>query len=415
MDYLDMIKAIPPHRYALMEDSVCYTYKTLAQEAVHLRKSLPAAPGVSIIPIQESSVYRQLVSFIAYSGTSGIPVIIPPDMKHPPGIHSSGSIPKGACMGVLTSGSTGDPSIWFRSFESWNSFFPIQNSIFGVNSQTRMFVHGSLAFTGNLNMCLALLSEGAVIITCTPVHPPSWRRMIQDSPADAIYMIPSKLRLLGLAAGQPLPGVKIILSGSQSLGFKDIKQLKHAYPQSRCFLYYGASELSYVSYLTDLEMDDDPSCIGRPFPGVQVMIWESELYVDTPYLALGLASPCSVGDLGYIDGKGYLHYVGRKDNVYNIHGRKISALKVENALLSLDEVLDAAVAMEGDVLTACVVLSPSGSLIAPNQVPSFLMTALREYLEIYELPRRILCKKELKKNSSGKTTLSTSVPSMEIC
>lgn len=373
MDYLDILKTVPSHKTALIEDSVCYTYETLVQDAENLRQSSPAADGVSISLIQEASVYRQLITFLAYSGTGRIPVIVPHDIKHLPDSYRTSPAPQGAYMGVLTSGSTGIPSIWFRSFESWHSFFPIQNSIFEVTSRTRMFVHGSLAFTGNLNMCLALLSAGATIVTSAPVHPPFWNHIIRDNLADAIYMIPSKLRLLALTAVQPLPQVKTILSGSQSLGLKDIKQIKLAFPQSRCLLYYGASELSYVSYLTDVEMKDDPSCIGKPFPGVQVSIVNDEIYVDTPYLALGLTPPCSVGDLGFIDGSGFLHFAGRKDNVYNIHGRKVSALKIENALQSMDEVLEAAVTMEGNILTAHVVMSPSGSYITQNEAPAFLM------------------------------------------
>ncbi len=73
--------------------------------------------------------------------------------------------------------------------------------------------------------------------------------------------------------------------------------LKAAYPDSCCFLYYGASELSYVTWLTDQEMNDNPACIGKPFPGVDVTLRNGEIYVDTPYSAIGITGPYSVGDM----------------------------------------------------------------------------------------------------------------------
>ena len=65
-------------------------------------------------------------------------------------------------------------------------------------------------------------------------------------------------------------------------------------------------------------MNDNPACIGKPFPGVDVTLCNGEIYVDTPYSAIGITGPYSVGDTGYMDRDGYLYFNGRKDNVYNI-------------------------------------------------------------------------------------------------
>ena len=157
MDYLEMLKSIPSHRPALIEDSVHYTYGDLVRDAGQwtndtavLHTSGPTSP----VWIQSDSVYSQLVSFLACTHTGRVPVILPPDNRHPPVLSSGIAIPDHACMGVLTSGTTGIPRLWFRSFESWYDFFPVQNQIFGISEDTRMFVHGSLAFTGNLNLYL---------------------------------------------------------------------------------------------------------------------------------------------------------------------------------------------------------------------------------------------------------------------
>ena len=85
----------------------------------------------------------------------------------------------------------------------------------------------------------------------------------------------------------------------------------------------------------------------QPFQrGKHYVVCNGEIYVDTPYSAIGITGPYSVGDTGYMDRDGYLYFNGRKDNVYNIHGRKVSAVKIENALNSLPQVQEAAVIFE---------------------------------------------------------------------
>ncbi|MCC2876903.1 AMP-binding protein [Lachnoclostridium pacaense] len=433
MNYLEMLRAVPPHRTALIEDSRQYTYGEMVMDAQRCsdellshqkadkngtaKKQSTATAAVSYqagLPllawIKSPSVYTQLICFLACGQIGRIPVILPPDMRHPPSIPSGSSIPDRACMGVLTSGTTGNPRLLFRTFESWHGFFPVQNSIFGVDRNTRMFVHGSLAFTGNLNMYLALLSEGAALITCSAVHPPAWNGSISLNQANAIYLIPSKLRLLSRTSPGPADYVKAILTGSQSMDLKDMHGLKQAFPQSRCILYYGASELSYVSYLCGNEMTGNPACVGRPFPGVHITIQDGEIMADTPYRALGVRTPASAGDIGYLDSHGFLYLLGRRDNVYNIHGRKIPAALVEHALTDLDEISEAAVVLEHGSLTAYVVLNPAfHSMDAPKPSPDLsrrLMGRLQETLEYYQLPRRIRFLDSIPKNSSGKPILS---------
>ncbi|MGI6075843.1 MAG: AMP-binding protein [Pyramidobacter sp.] len=404
VDYLSLIQSIPAHRTALIEDGRVYTYGALADEARRLRSLSPEPAGPSVAWIRAATVYDQLVRFLALSGTSRVPVVVPADMKGVPEFHATGDVPAGACMGVLTSGSTGQPKLWFRTLESWASFFPVQNEIFGMTARTRLFAQGSLAFTGNLNLYLSLLSLGASVITVSRVNPSAWRREMELHHADALYLIPCKLRLLAKYAAHSNPDVKTILAGSESLGRRDLASLKAAYPNSRCFLYYGASELSYVTWLTDEEMNDNPACVGRPFPGVDVTLRNGEIYVDTPYSAMGITGPYSVGDTGFMDCNGYLYFTGRKDNVFNIHGRKVSSAKVENALNALPQIQEAAVVFQNGALRAHVLLSePDRSVQNAAALRRSIKRALSDDLESWEIPREILFHEKLPKNDSGKT------------
>ena len=82
------------------------------------------------------------------------------------------------CMAVMTSGTTGIPKIYFRTCESWAGFFGVQNKIFQVTKDIRLFTQGSLAFTGNLNLYLAQFYAGGTVIAQETFWPKSWQQAI---------------------------------------------------------------------------------------------------------------------------------------------------------------------------------------------------------------------------------------------
>lgn len=67
MDYLTLIAQQKQDKLALIEDEEEYTYAGLAQAARELRSK--ADFGAPAIFIHENSIARQLISFLAYSGT----------------------------------------------------------------------------------------------------------------------------------------------------------------------------------------------------------------------------------------------------------------------------------------------------------------------------------------------------------
>ena len=83
-DYLSLIQSIPPHRTALVENGRFYTYGMLTREACRIRSLTPEPSVPSAAWIRAASVHGQLVQFLALSGTSHIPVIVPADMKYVP-------------------------------------------------------------------------------------------------------------------------------------------------------------------------------------------------------------------------------------------------------------------------------------------------------------------------------------------
>ena len=122
-------------------------------------------------------------------------------------------------------------------------------------------------------------------------------------------------------------------------------------------MYYGASELNYISYVTDENMNTKRNLIGKPFPKVDVSVKDGEIYVTNDFHVYGVKCPFSLKDRGYFDDDGNLYFEGRSDDIVGIRGEKgFKGEKLEAAICEYDNVSEAAVVLEKekDILTAYV-------------------------------------------------------------
>ncbi len=395
MDYLEMVASQPTEKLALADDGREYTYGQLAEIACGIRDNADLREPVKFI--HEASIARQLLCFLAYSGTSVVPIIAT-DASRKQIFDCSNITPK-ACMGVMTSGSTGKSKLLWRSYESWADFFPEQNRIFGIDKNTVIFCQGSLAFTGNLSIYAGVLAAGGSIVATERFRPRHWLQRMKDYEVNTIYLIPSKLLLLPKFMTQPDYLTRSIISGSQPMGLQEANKLAAVFPKAELTLYYGASELNYITYIKGSDMTYDRTIIGKPFAGVKVDVRQEEIFIDTPYHVEGIELPFSLKDRGYFDAQGRLHFLGRTDDICSVNGRKVSAVKVAAALTELAQIEEAAVlslhADDADILTAFV-----GA--AREYSKQQLIRMLRDKLEDYEMPKQFIFMRRLPRNESGK-------------
>ena len=394
-DYLAMLAAQPQEKLALVDDATSFTYGQLVAAASKLRERADfSQPAVFI---HEDTIAQQLLQFVAYSGTATRPIIATELSRNQH--FDVGQIPSKACMGVMTSGSTGKSKLLWRDYHSWADFFPEQNRIFGVDEATIIFCQGSLAFTGNLNIYMGVLAAGGTLIVTEKFRPRHWLQLMEQYAVNTIYLIPSKLMLLPKLMSVPNEQLRHIISGSQTMGRQEADKLLAVFPNTEITLYYGASELNYITYIKDKDMTDDRTVIGQPFAGVGITIKNEEIFIDTPYHVEGIALPFSLKDRGYVDERGWLHFLGRTDDICNVNGRKVSSVKVTTALNDIEGVVEAAVLSrhiaDADVLVAFVASTTS-------YTKQELVRRLRERLEDYELPKQFIFLEQLPRNESGK-------------
>ena len=394
-DYLAMLAAQPQEKLALVDDATSFTYGQLVAAASKLRERADfSQPAVFI---HEDTIAQQLLQFVAYSGTATRPIIATELSRNQH--FDVGQVPPKACMGVMTSGSTGKSKLLWRDYHSWADFFPEQNRIFGVDEATIIFCQGSLAFTGNLNIYMGVLAAGGTLIVTEKFRPRHWLQLMEQYAVNTIYLIPSKLMLLPKFMSVPNEQLRHIISGSQTMGRQEADKLLAVFPKAEITLYYGASELNYITYIKDKDMTDDRTVIGQPFAGVGISINNEEIFIDTPYHVENITLPFSLKDRGYVDERGWLHFLGRTDDICNVNGRKVSSVKVTTALNDIEGVVEAAVLSrhiaDADVLVAFVASTTS-------YTKQELVRRLRERLEDYELPKQFIFLEQLPRNESGK-------------
>lgn len=325
----------------------------------------------------------RLKKFFAAQKSGKIPVLLHDEMKIPdvrknfPGAND--------VIGVFTGGTTGTPKILYRTYESWANFFPTQNEIFKVGECDKIFLQGNLSFTGNLNSLLAALYAGATVITCEKFLPGICEKLIER--ATVIYLVPAKLRLL--TGGKPVENISSIFSGSQILTANQSAALQKKFPNAEIFLYYGASEVGYVSYkkISPANIDDVKN-MGKIFPGVNVEISGGKIYVDCDFCISGIETPYTVGDFGHFNSSGDLIFEGRGTNFINRGGVKIFAGDIETKLMTIPGVEEVAVEKfsdegRGEDFKIYVVGKPE------------LKKIIRRSLKNSEMPREIIFVKKI--------------------
>jgi malonyl-CoA/methylmalonyl-CoA synthetase len=139
-------------------------------------------------------------------------------------------------------------------------------------------------------------------------------------------------------------------------------------------------------------------------PNVFAGYWQDEEKTRAEFTADGWFK---TGDVGRIDGKGYVHIVGRAKDLVISGGYNVYPKEVETELDALDGVLESAVFGVphpdfGEGVTAAVV-PKRGAVLAEHE----LIDSIKTRLARYKVPKRIVLIDELPRNAMGKVQKNT--------
>jgi long-chain acyl-CoA synthetase len=187
--------------------------------------------------------------------------------------------------------------------------------------------------------------------------------------------------------------------------------------------YYGASELSFVTVLSDRENKQRPGSVGKPCYNVEIKIRKSnhelakvneigKIFVRSKMIFMGYVSNdtqvirstrdkegwITVDDMGYVDDGGFLYIVGREKNMILYGGINIYAEEVEAVLTSHPDVHAAAVIGIYDKYWGQIVTA----VIQGNASKMELRKLCKMILASYKIPRKWHFMKEIPLTTSGK-------------
>jgi len=237
--------------------------------------------------------------------------------------------------------------------------------------------------------------------------------------------------------------------GSAPLSEEDKGHLSRILPKTRLYNFYGSTEagcsclMDFNAGAPDAGSSKAPGCIGRPAVNAEFIVVDEDRRPisssrDNPgFLASRgainmkeyfkdpeLTAQATDGeyiytkDLGYIDEEGFVYMLGRKDDVINFGGVKISPEEIESQVIKSEIVRDCACVPVGDAITGqapklFITLQPGADYDA-KAFQSFLAKVLDanklpKYVEVIdEIPRTFngkIKRNELRENNDTDNAL----------
>lgn len=309
---------------------------------------------------------------------------------------------------ILTSGTTGIPKavqLTYGNFEAscnnWNEFLQFQ-------SNDQFLCCLPLHHIGGLAVMLRALMFGFSVNLVSTFEAKLVLDTIIKYPVSIISLVPTMLkRILDLEGG--LKAIKslrwILLGGGPSPEYLLDLCIKE---KLNIVKVYGMSET--CSGTVGLKLLDEPQnklYAGRPFNGAKIWTENNELYISGPMVMKGYVGEAATNghhnshDLGQVDNGNLVFLDIRRKDLIITGGENVNPLEVEEALLQIEGITDAAVIGVEDVewgekVVAYIVNSKFGirnsefRMELKGRISDFKIP--KEFIQVSSIPRNELGK-----------------------
>ena len=282
-----------------------------------------------------------------------------------------------------------------------------------------------------LRHCFGLLLGGRSIVLCDGVSLPGDLFALMDRyGVNALSLTPASVNVLLRFAERELseraPRIRYLQLGTAGVDGVLKDRMRTLFPNARLYQYYSSTEAG-CACLFDYRSDRSPRRVGKPAVNArfEIMDRDGQILKSGPdvwgYIACRgpMNMLCYDGDpeltrrtvrdgyvvsqdIGYLDGDGYLCFVGRDGEVINTGGYKVAPEEVEEAAMQSGMLHECACTAEEDALLGQVPVL-FAVVKDPEHFSAAQLTAyLREKLEAYKVPRRIARMEAIPRNALGK-------------
>lgn len=316
-----------------------------------------------------------------------------------------------------TSGHSGRPKVIRRSLQSWTASFTVNRKLFSFSPSDRVAVIGALSHSLTLYGIAEAHHCGLCLHLLHGLRPSVQIEQLELHRISVIYATPTQLRMLN---GPPVLSVRVVLCGGGLLDVATRAHVGQLFPRANLREFYGASETSFIT-LSDTQTP--PGSVGRAYPGVTLEIRAAqgrvgEVWVQSPYLfdhyVEGESAATrrnggfmTVGEIGRLDGYGYLFLMGRRDRMVTIADRNVHPEALEELLAALLPDRLSAVATRPDALRGNRLVAYVEAGVSAPLNEAWLRREIAHHLGPVMVPRKFILTRRFPQLASGKPDLAS--------
>ncbi len=336
---------------------------------------------------------------------------------------------------IYTSGSTGDPKGVMLTHRNMLTAATSVGTYLETSEDDVLLGVLPLAFDyGLYQMIMAFRWEARLILERSFAFPAQILNLIVEEKVTGfagvptIFAILTQLRSL---ADYDFSSIRFVSNTAAALPRKHIDFLRKTFPSAKVYSMYGLTECKRCTYLPPEDIDRKPESVGIAIPNTELWLVDDrdqrvdpgkvgELVIRGATVMRGYwekpdatqkrlrpgpipgESVLYTGDFCKLDEEGYLYFVGRMDDIIKSRGEKVAPKEVENMLMNLAEVKEAAViGVDDEVLGQAVkafVVLVEGATADKKKI-------LRECqlrLENFMVPKYLEFLDDLPKTATGK-------------
>ncbi|HYF20716.1 MAG TPA: AMP-binding protein [Ramlibacter sp.] len=332
-----------------------------------------------------------------------------------------------------TSGTTGRPKGAVTTHDSLVVQHLVNVMVQGLSEHDRMYASTPMAHRIGLSRLVAAWCSGSTVYMSPRFDPREALQVLRRERLTQFAGVATTVRMLLDALeqdGGALPDLRWVHAGGEAFPVPLKQKLRQLVPQAGLYTWYASTEAGIVATLRPDEQEAHGATVGRPNPGVELRLVQADGRAapagEAGEIVVRCGEPgrCTVmegyfrneaatrevladgwyrtGDVGRLDGEGYLTIVDRVRDMIVSGGLNIYSREVEQCIGTLEGVADVAVvgvpdAQWGEAVVAFVEVRPGAQLSEQAVIEH-----CRDRIAAYKKPRQVRFVEALPRNSTGK-------------
>ncbi|TIS80537.1 MAG: acyl--CoA ligase [Mesorhizobium sp.] len=336
---------------------------------------------------------------------------------------------------IYTSGSTGEPKGVMLTHRNMTAACTSIASYLKLCEDEVILNVLPLAFDyGLYQMIMAFRTGARLVLERSFAFPAQILGLIKEERVTGFPGVPTifaALSDLKSLKDHDFSSIRYVTNTAAALPLKHILMLQDLFPDARIYSMYGLTECKRCTYLPPEDLERKPLSVGVAIPNTEMWIVDEhdkpvgpdvvgqlvirgatvmKGYWGKPEATARKLKPGPLpgeqvlytGDYCRMDAEGYLYFIGRGDEIIKSRGETIAPKEVENALLDIPGVREAAVIgvpdeLLGQAVKAFVVIE-QGRIVGERQ----LQKECQRRLENFMVPKSIVIVPSLPMTDTGK-------------